>query len=62
MTDEHRRIQELEAQVKQLKGDNDRFKRNLNQSVLFHSDQGGQYTSDAYQECMTAHNVISSLS
>ena len=35
MTDEHRRIQELEAQVKQLKGDNDRFKRNLNQSVVF---------------------------
>ena len=27
MTDEHRRIQELEAQVKQLKGDNDLLKK-----------------------------------
>ena len=37
-------------------------KRNLSQSVVFHSDQGGQYTSDAYQQCMTEHNVISSMS
>ena len=27
MTDEHRRIKELEAQVKQLKGDNDLLKK-----------------------------------
>lgn len=30
--------------------------------VVFHSDQGGQYTSDAFQRCMKEHNSVSSMS
>lgn len=37
-------------------------KRNPNQPVVFHTDQGAQYTSDAFQTCMAEHNVISSMS
>ena len=37
-------------------------KRNPNQPVVFHTDQGAQYTSEAFQSCMAEHNVISSMS
>ena len=30
--------------------------------VVFHSDQGGQYTSDAFQRCMREQDIISSMS
>lgn len=35
---------------------------NPNQAVVFHSDQGAQYTCGTYQLCLTEHNVISSMS
>ncbi|VFS54487.1 Integrase core domain [Moellerella wisconsensis] len=37
-------------------------KRQPKGEVVFHSDQGGQYTSDAFQRCMKEHNVVSSMS
>ena len=37
-------------------------KRQPNKEVVFHSDQGGQYTSDAFQRCMCENNIVSSMS
>ena len=37
-------------------------KRQPNKEVVFHSDQGGQYTSDAFQRCMRENNIVSSMS
>ncbi len=37
-------------------------KRQPKGEVVFHSDQGGQYTSDTFQRCMKEHNVVSSMS
>lgn len=36
-------------------------KRQPKGEVVFHSDQGSQYTSDAFQRCMKEHNVVSSI-
>lgn len=37
-------------------------KRQPDKPVIFHSDQGGQYTSESFQRCMKEHNVIPSMS
>ncbi|GLR71646.1 transposase [Agaribacter marinus] len=37
-------------------------KRQPNQTVVFHSAHGGQYTSTAFQQCMEEHNIESSMS
>lgn len=37
-------------------------KRQPNESVLFHSDQGVQYTSDAFQQTLKEHRLVSSMS
>jgi putative transposase len=37
-------------------------KRNPTENVLFHSDQGAQYTSESFQRCLREHGVICSMS
>ena len=36
--------------------------RQPQQSVLFHTDQGVQYSSDAFREALTKHNITASMS
>ena len=36
--------------------------RKPQQSVLFHTDQGVQYSSDAFREALTQHNITASMS
>ena len=36
--------------------------RQPQQPVLFHTDQGVQYSSDAFQQALTKHNIIASMS
>jgi putative transposase len=38
------------------------MRRQQNEPVIVHSDQGSQYTSDDYQHCLKANNLISSMS
>lgn len=37
-------------------------KRNPQNQLIFHSDQGSQYSSDAFQTCLNQHNIIPSMS
>jgi len=37
-------------------------KRNPTENVLFHSDQGVQYTSESFQHCLREYGVICSMS
>ena len=36
--------------------------RKPQQSVLFHTDQGVQYSSDAFRQALTQHNITASMS